>query len=62
VLPNVIKIFDKLLKRGNIKINHIIPSSDELKRHAYCKWHDSFSSPSGSIYLSLSSFDENIGN
>jgi hypothetical protein len=38
------KIFDELLKNGNIKINHTVPSAaDELKRHAYCKWHNSFS-------------------
>jgi hypothetical protein len=37
------KIFDELLKSGNIKINHIISSADELKRHAYYKWHNSFS-------------------
>jgi hypothetical protein len=30
-------------KNGNIKINHTVPSADELKRHAYCKWHNSFS-------------------
>jgi hypothetical protein len=37
------KIFDELLKNGNIKINHTVPSVDELKRRAYCKWHNSFS-------------------
>jgi hypothetical protein len=37
------KIFDELLKNGNIKINHTVPSADELKRRAYCKWHNSFS-------------------
>jgi hypothetical protein len=37
------KIFDELLKTGNIKINHIVPSADELKRRAYYKWHNSFS-------------------
>jgi hypothetical protein len=37
------KIFDELLKNGNIKLTHIIPRMDELKRHAYCKWHNSFS-------------------
>jgi hypothetical protein len=37
------KIFDELLKNNNIKINHIIPSTDELKRCAYCNWHNSFS-------------------
>jgi hypothetical protein len=30
-------------KYGNIKINHTIPSANELKRHTYCKWHNSFS-------------------
>jgi hypothetical protein len=33
------KIFDELLKNDNMKINHIVPSDNELKRHAYCKWH-----------------------
>jgi hypothetical protein len=37
------KIFDELLKNGNIMINHIVPPADELKRRAYCKWHNSFS-------------------
>jgi hypothetical protein len=37
------KIFDELLKNGNIKINYTVPSADELKRQAYCKWHNSFS-------------------
>jgi hypothetical protein len=36
------KIFDELLKNGNIKINHTVPSADELKRRVYCKWHNSF--------------------
>jgi hypothetical protein len=37
------KIFDELLKNSNIKINHNVPSADELKRRACCKWHNSFS-------------------
>jgi hypothetical protein len=37
------KLFDKLLKKGNIKINHTVPSADKLKRRAYYKWHNSFS-------------------
>jgi hypothetical protein len=37
------KIFDELLKSDNIKINYTIPFADELKRRAYCKWHNSFS-------------------
>jgi hypothetical protein len=37
------KIFDELLKNGNIKLTHNIPTIDELKRRAYCKWHNSFS-------------------
>jgi hypothetical protein len=37
------RIFDELIKNGNIKLTHTIPSMDELKRRAYCKWHNSFS-------------------
>jgi hypothetical protein len=37
------KIFDELLKNGNIKINHTVPSTHKIKRRAYCKWHNSFS-------------------
>jgi hypothetical protein len=36
------KILDELVKAGNIKVTHIILPLDELKRHAYCKWHNSF--------------------
>jgi hypothetical protein len=37
------RIFDELLKSGNIKLTHTIPPLDELKRRAYCKFHNSFS-------------------
>jgi hypothetical protein len=37
------KIFDELLKNSNIKRDYIFPPTDELKRRAYCKWHNSFS-------------------
>jgi hypothetical protein len=37
------KIFDELLKNGNIKIDYIVPPADELRHRAYCKWHNSFS-------------------
>ena len=37
------KIFDELLKNGNIKIDYTVPPADELNRRAYCKWHNSFS-------------------
>jgi hypothetical protein len=37
------KIFDELLKNGNIKIDYIVPPTDELRHHTYCKWHNSFS-------------------
>ena len=37
------RIFDELLKNGNIKCSHVIPPLEELKRHAYCKWRNSFS-------------------
>jgi hypothetical protein len=37
------KLFDKLVKSDNIKMTHTIPPTDELKRKAYCKWHNYFS-------------------
>jgi hypothetical protein len=36
------RIIDELLKSGNIKLTHTIPPLDELKRHAYCKFHNLF--------------------
>ena len=36
-------IFDELLRSGNIKLSHVIPPLEELKWHAYYKWHNSFS-------------------
>jgi hypothetical protein len=37
------RIFDELLKLGNIKISHTMPPFDEIKRRAYCKFHNSYS-------------------
>jgi hypothetical protein len=37
------RIFYELLKSGNIKSTHIIPPLEELKRCAYCKFHNLFS-------------------
>ena len=37
------RIFDELNKLGYIKLSHAIPPLEELKRRAYCKWHNSFS-------------------
>jgi hypothetical protein len=36
------KIFDELLKHGNIKLLHIIPLVEELKGRVYYKWHGYF--------------------
>jgi hypothetical protein len=36
-------IYDELLKSANIKLTHTIPPLEELKRHAYCKFYNSFS-------------------
>jgi hypothetical protein len=36
-------IFDELLKLGKIKISHTLPPPDEIKKHAYCKFHHSYS-------------------
>jgi hypothetical protein len=33
------------LKAGKIKIGHTIPPLEELKRRAYCKFHNSYSHP-----------------
>jgi hypothetical protein len=37
------RIIDELLKLGKIKISHVIPPLEELKKRAYCKFHHSFS-------------------
>ena len=37
------RIFDELLRDGNIKLSHAILPLEELKWRAYCKWHNSFS-------------------
>jgi hypothetical protein len=39
------RIFDYLLQEKQIKLpsDHVIPSSEQLKKHAYCEWHNSYS-------------------
>ena len=37
------RIFDELNKLGYIKLSHTIRPLEELKRRAYCKWHNLFS-------------------
>ena len=37
------RIFDAMLKDKLIRISHTLPPSEELKRRAYCKHHNSFS-------------------
>jgi hypothetical protein len=37
------RIFDELNRLGCIKLSHVIPPLEELKRHAYSKWHNSLS-------------------
>jgi hypothetical protein len=37
------KIFDELFNLGKIKTSHTISPLDQLKRRAYCKYHNSFS-------------------
>ena len=37
------RIFDELLRLGHLKITHVIPLLVELKRRAYCKFHNSSS-------------------
>ena len=35
------RIFDELLRNRYIKLSHALPSPEELKRRAWCKWHNS---------------------
>jgi hypothetical protein len=42
-VANYDKIFDELHKASCIKMSHIIPPLDELKRRTYCRWHNSYS-------------------
>jgi hypothetical protein len=39
------RIFDYLLQEKQIKLpsGHVIPSPKQLKKHVYCKWHNSYS-------------------
>ena len=37
------RIFDELLLLGHLEVTHIIPPLEELKRRAYCKFHNSSS-------------------
>jgi hypothetical protein len=37
------RIFDELAKAGKLKFSHTIPPNDELKRRAYCKFHNTYS-------------------
>ena len=37
------KIFDELLKVGKIRISHVMPPFEELKKRAYCKFCNSYS-------------------
>jgi hypothetical protein len=43
MLTSVTKYLMNYSKNSNIKINHTVPCTDELKCCAYCKWHNSFS-------------------
>ena len=36
-------IFDELYKIGYVKMSHTLPPLEELKRRAYCKFHNTFS-------------------
>jgi hypothetical protein len=39
------RLFDYLLQEKQIRLpsGHVIPSSEQLKKHAYYKWHNSYS-------------------
>jgi hypothetical protein len=44
-VPKCDSIFDYILQEKQIKLasNQVIPSSEQLKKYAYCKWHNSYS-------------------
>ncbi len=46
------KIFDYLLQEKQITLpkGYVISSPEELKRHAYCKWHDSHTSNDCNVF------------
>ena len=37
------RIFEELLRLGHLNFTHVIPPIKELKRHAFCKFHNSSS-------------------
>jgi hypothetical protein len=39
------RIFDYLLQEKQIKLpsGHVIPLPEQLQKHVYCKWHNSYS-------------------
>ena len=37
------RIFDELYRIGYVKMSHTLPPLEELKRRAYCKFHNTFS-------------------
>jgi hypothetical protein len=39
------RIFDYLLQEKQVKLpsGHVLPSPEQLKKHAYCKWNNSYS-------------------
>ena len=37
------RIFDELYRIGYVKMSHTLPPPEELKRRAYCKFHNTFS-------------------
>ena len=42
-VSNCDRIFDELLHLGHLKITHVIPPLEGLKRRAYCKFYNSSS-------------------
>jgi hypothetical protein len=55
------KIFDELLKNDNIKLTHDVSPMDELKRHAYFKWNNSFSHALMIVMFSSTQLAKNEG-
>jgi hypothetical protein len=55
-------IFDYLLQEKQIKLssNHVIPSLEQLKKYAYCKWHNSYSHATNDCNISCRQVQSSI--
>jgi hypothetical protein len=58
--PKCDSIFDYLLQQKQIKLpcGHVIPSSEQLKKYMYCKWHNSYSHATNDVMFFVDRFNQ----